>query len=73
MSTIYPRFAYPTNICQLGQGGSAGDGTIDEEVGEGDTLPADDSDFELFRLEGHADLPDGLYVWNDANDYWVQA
>lgn len=73
MSIIYPRFSYPTNICQLGQGGSAGDGIIVEEVGEGSVLPADASEFELFRLEGHASLPDGLYAWNETNGYWVQA
>ena len=43
------------------------------EVGEGSVLPADDSQGELFRLIGHATLPDGLYFWNNVSASWVQA
>ena len=44
----------------------------DEEVGEGATLPADGSTWELFRLEGNANLPDGLYRWSEASNVWIQ-
>lgn len=72
MSVHYARMPYPTNICQLGFGGSAAGGIGDEEVGEGDTLPADNTDYELFRLEGHGTIPDGLYQWSEANEVWIQ-
>ncbi len=42
------------------------------EVGEGSVLPADDSQGELFRLQGHATLPDGLYRWDFNLNTWIQ-
>jgi hypothetical protein len=44
-----------------------------EEVGEGAALPADGSTWELFRLEGSATLPDGLYRWSPTANSWIQA
>ena len=44
------------------------------EVGEGSSLPADDSQGELFRLVGSANpgLPDGLYMWRHDTSTWQQ-
>lgn len=72
-SLVYGRIPYPVNFCQLGQGGSEFGGIGEEEIGEGDVLPDDSSEYELFRLEGHATLPDGLYSWSEINGVWIQA
>lgn len=47
-------------------------GAGDAEVGEGDTLPSTNAVYELFRLEGHLTLPDGLYWWSEEAGQWVQ-
>ena len=51
---------------------AAAPGGVAEEVGEGDTLPTDDSTWELFRLDGSPILPDGLYRWSTTAGAWVQ-
>lgn len=42
------------------------------EVGEGSILPASAASGELWRLMGHATLPDGLYWFNSNTNAWVQ-
>lgn len=42
------------------------------EVGRGNSLPADNADFELFLLAGHAVLPNALYYWSLADSQWYQ-
>lgn len=44
----------------------------DEEVGEGATLPADNSEWELFRLVG-TPASDGLYSWSEDAATWIEA
>ncbi len=43
----------------------------DAEVGEGDTLPPDASEWELFRLVGTPD--DGLFAWSEDAQTWIEA
>lgn len=52
--------------------GTVTGGGGDEEVGEGNALPTDNSVYELFRLEGHSTLPNALYWWSEEANQWVQ-
>ena len=67
--TPYTGVVGDLSVC--GATGASGD-TGDTEVGEGAALPLDDSIYELFRLEGHSTLPNGLYFWSESANQWVQ-
>jgi hypothetical protein len=49
-----------------------GAGAANQEIGHGSVLPVDGSAFQLFDLEAHAVLPNGLYRWDNQASVWVQ-
>jgi len=53
------------NLSAAASGGST-------SVGRGNALPADNTDYEMFILEGHTTLPNGSYYWSSIDAQWYQ-
>jgi hypothetical protein len=64
---------YSGSVAALHKCGEVVSGGGDTEVGEGSLLPTDSSIYELFRLENHPTLPNGLYWWSENANQWVES